>query len=400
MVLSTSSSSVDDAQQSQDTVTANDNQAIPAKPVGFTDWMLKEIFDQPQVLREVLAGRYDADAQQLAFPELASLNQQLHGIQHVYIVACGTSSHAGLIGKGLIESLTNLTVDVQIASEFKFQRPAGKNDALVIAISQSGQTSDTMSAVRQAKANGASIIAITNVLDSDIARAADATLYIRADVELAVPATKSYTAQLLVLSQLAVFLAQQQGALSAAEVASYHDQLAELPALIEQVLKLDNIARIEAAAASCEQAKNLLLIGRGYGVATCYEGALKLKETSYLHAEAFPALEFQHGPIALIDPDQATPLVALLPLNSPDDPIYAVIQKSRQYGARLLALAADNDKRVGELANQTLWLGQPSELQQPFVAVVTLQLFAHALAQLLGRDIDNPRYLSKAVISE
>ncbi|MCL2339624.1 MAG: SIS domain-containing protein [Actinomycetia bacterium] len=365
---------------------------------GFADRMIKEIHEQPRVLREALAGRLDAASGRIVFPELNLSASQLAALKQVAIIACGTSSHAGLVAKQVLEAVTDLAVDVQIASEFRYHWSPQRGDVLAIAISQSGETSDTLTAAQTAKANGAYLVAITNVADSTLAKLADASLNIQADLELAVPATKSYTAQLLLLDLLAYYLAQERGQLAAAGVAYRFAELAALPELLEAVLSTISIQSIEAIAASCVPATDVLFIGRGIGVPTSMEGALKLKETSYIHAEAFPALEFRHGPIALIEPSVATPVLAVLPVGNADDKIYAVLTEVQRYGAHLVAVATADNQRIRQWTDQVITLPPATEMQLPYLAVVALQIFSHRIAQLLDRDIDNPRYLSKAVI--
>ncbi|MCL2632445.1 MAG: SIS domain-containing protein [Coriobacteriia bacterium] len=366
----------------------------------FPNLMLKEIFEQPRVLREVVAGRLDQATNRLTLNEVTLTSEQLAEIRHIYIIACGTSSHAGLIAKDLIERWTDLTVDVQIASEFVFNRPQTANDTMAIAISQSGETSDTLNALRQARANNAYIIAITNVLGSTITVESDATINVKAEVEAAVPATKSYTAQLATLALLALYLGQERQTLTSDQVAEYYSELSELGDKIALVLSQPSLESITKAAQFTAEAKSVLFLGRGNSVTTCKEGALKLKETSYLHAEAFPALEFLHGPIALIEPEDATPIVALLPVDPNDDSMNNVFDRVKSYGARLVVFATTSATKSIQNADRVIILPEASALQTPFVTAVALQLFAHDIATSLNRDIDRPRYLSKVVVEE
>ncbi|MCL2136864.1 MAG: SIS domain-containing protein [Coriobacteriia bacterium] len=371
--------------------------ATAADSIGFSDYMLKEVYEQPSVVRNALANRLDLAVGLLVFPELAITRQQLEAIRHIYIVACGTSSHAGLIARDLIQTMTDLTVEVQIASEFVFRRTPHQNDTMVIAISQSGKTSDTLGAVEIARQNGAYIVAITNVEGSPITSSADASIYVHADVELAVPATKSYTAQLTLLTLFAIYLGQEIGRLNKAEVEAFYTRLMGIPDKIEQVLSPPSLTQIKAAAQECADAASVLFLSRTNGVVTCQEAALKLKEISYIHAEAFPALEFLHGPIALVDGQNNIPVIALFPPGQPDAAMLGVTERVKSYGAKLIALTDTENKQLNETADQTISLPPADEMQMPFVAVVALQLFAHEVGLLLGRDIDNPRYLSKAV---
>ena len=369
--------------------------------------MLQEIYQQPRVLQDALSGRFDTQARRLEFDELRAGGLSLAGLKRIYILACGTSYHAGLIAKAFFEQTSDLLVEVCIASEFELpqalqsgafaQGGLRPEEALFVAISQSGQTSDTLAAVRQAKLSGAYVIAITNVEASPLTQVADASVYVRADTEQAVPATKSFMAQICLLSLLAYYIGQERGQVTTEQVEAYYQAMNDLPDKIGQVLDPASLTAIQGAAAVLSTAKDVLFIGRGIDVATAYEGALKLKETSYIHAEAFAALEFRHGPISLIDPVAATPVLALLPADAPADPIYAVLADCRKYGARLVAIAVDGDEHVSQLADAVVYLPPVGRLLTPFVNVVALQLLAYNVAKSLGRDVDNPRYLSKAV---
>ncbi|MDR2957300.1 MAG: SIS domain-containing protein [Coriobacteriales bacterium] len=365
----------------------------------FPDYMLKEIYEQPRVLQDILTGRYDAARQRLVFDEITLTADEIRSLRHICIIACGTSFHAGLIAKDFVERLTDLTVDVQIASEFLFNQRKHRENAMVIAISQSGMTSDTLDAVQMARANGAYVVAITNVMDSTITTLANASLYIQADIEIAVPATKSYTAQLAILTLLALYLGQERGTQRPTEVALFYAELLDSVDKIVRILASQSLAKIEQAAAACAQAENILLLGRGTGTATCKEAALKVKETSYRHAEAFSVLEFVHGPIALIDPGVATPVVALLPADSLDDATRDVLFKAKAYGAKLIVFTEESEQRLVGQVDYQIFLPKATPIQMPFVAIVALQLFARHIACILGCDIDNPRYLSKVVVS-
>ncbi|MDR1082269.1 MAG: glutamine--fructose-6-phosphate transaminase (isomerizing), partial [Coriobacteriales bacterium] len=280
-----------------------------AEKDGYPDFMLKEINEQPHVIRDTIANRFDAKTRTMCFDELPLTDEELADIDRIYIVACGTSYHAGLIGKDLIENWARIPVEVEVSSEFRYGNPIITTDTLVIAISQSGETADTLEAVRLARRAGAHVIALTNVMGSRITQEAQTVLNIKANIEIAVAATKSFLAQVALLTLLGLYLAQERMQLTGAQIEEIYGEMRQLPGQIEQIL--DDTALIEAAADACFEATTALFIGRGVGATICHEGALKLKEISYLHAEAFSAGEIKHGPIALIDAAAATPVIAV-----------------------------------------------------------------------------------------
>ncbi|MCL2883506.1 MAG: glutamine--fructose-6-phosphate transaminase (isomerizing) [Coriobacteriia bacterium] len=369
-----------------------------AEKGGYPDFMLKEINEQPRVVRDVLKGRLNTQAKTLELPELAMTPDELAAIDRVYIVACGTSYHAGLIGKDLIESWARIPVEVRVASEFRYANPIISSNTLVIAITQSGETADTLEAVRLARRAGAHVVAITNVIGSRITTEAQTTIYIKANIEISVAATKTFLAQLCLLALLALFLSQERGLVNETQIVTAFEALQRLPQQIEAVLA--DTTSIDAAAEVCADATTVLFIGRGVGATTCYEGALKLKEISYIHAEAIAAGEIKHGTLALIDPIVATPVVAVAVASATHDKMLANIEEVKARGARVIALATEGDERVGELADIVIYLPPTYEQLSPVLASVALQLLAHRAAVLLGRDIDKPRNLAKSVTVE
>ncbi|MDR1184286.1 MAG: glutamine--fructose-6-phosphate transaminase (isomerizing) [Coriobacteriales bacterium] len=369
-----------------------------AKRGEYPDFMLKEISEQPRVIRDTIANRFDEKTRTLCFHELPLTDEELAEIDRIYIVACGTSYHAGLIGKDLIENWARIPVEVDVSSEFRYGNPIISTNTLVIAISQSGETADTLEAVRLARRAGAHVIALTNVMGSRITQEAQTVLNIKANIEIAVAATKSFLAQVALLTLLGLYLAQERMLLTGPQIREIYGEMRQLPGQIEYILK--DTASIEAAANACVDATTALFIGRGVGATICYEGALKLKEISYLHAEAFSAGEIKHGPIALIDSDAATPVIAVATQSLTRDKMLANIEEMKARGARIIAVATEGDKRIGRLADYVISIPPTRECLSPITASVPLQLFARFIAVARGCDVDQPRNLAKSVTVE
>ncbi|MDR1713599.1 MAG: glutamine--fructose-6-phosphate transaminase (isomerizing) [Coriobacteriales bacterium] len=369
-----------------------------AEKGGYPDFMLKEICEQPRVIRDTIAGRFDEATRSLSFDELPLTDEELANIDRIVIVACGTSYHAGLIGKDLIESWARIPVEVEVASEFRYRNPIINSNTLVIAISQSGETADTLEAVRQARRAGAHVIALTNVLGSQITREAQTVLYIKANLEIAVAATKSFLAQVAMLTLLGLYLAQERSLLTGPQIQELYGEMSKLPLQLEHILA--DTSAIERAADSCVAAQTALFIGRGVGATTCYEGALKLKEISYLHAEAFSAGEIKHGPIALIDAEAATPVIVVATQSTTHDKTLANIEEVKARGASVIAVATEGDGRIAELADYVIYIPPIRECFSPITASVPLQLFARHIALARGCDVDQPRNLAKSVTVE
>ncbi|NLG11281.1 MAG: glutamine--fructose-6-phosphate transaminase (isomerizing) [Coriobacteriaceae bacterium] len=365
---------------------------------GYPDFMLKEIHEQPRVIRDTLAGRFDVVSGELSFEELPLSSEELAAVDRIYIVACGTSYHAGLIGKSIIEAWARIPVEVEVASEFRYRNPIITSGTLVLAITQSGETADTLEAVRLARKAGAHVIALTNVVGSRITREAQTVLFIKANLEIAVAATKSFLAQVALLTLLALHFAQQRGKLSKEQVAEIYAEMRKLPEQIEWILA--NSHEIEHCAKACADATTALFIGRGVSATTCFEGALKLKEISYLHAEAFPAGEIKHGPIALIDVEKRTPVITVVPQSLTREKTLSNIEEVLARGAQVIAIATYGDKRIHELTDLVITIPSVSEYLSPITASVPLQLFARAIAIARGCDVDQPRNLAKSVTVE
>ena len=368
-----------------------------AEKQGYEHFMLKEIHEQPVAVAETLLGRDDG-AGNVTLDELRIDPSELARIDKVFILAAGTSLHAGMAGKLAIEHWAGVPVEVEVASEFRYRDPIVTDRTLVIAISQSGETTDTIAAAEHARAQGAPVIAISNVVGSTLARAADGVLYTRAGPEIAVASTKAFTTQIVACLVLALHLAQRKERLFASEARDVLDRLDTLPALVQRVVADDTA--VLAAAERFKDVGYTMFIGRHGGLPIAYEGALKLKEVSYLHAEAFPAGEMKHGPIALIEPGSLVVAVAH------DGHVFAKmvsnIQEVRARGASVLAVATESSRdALAEHADVVLTVPDaPHELAAPLLTVLPLQLYAYHVAVLRGADVDQPRNLAKTVTVE
>ena len=363
-----------------------------AERSGYPHFYLKEIYEQPQTIADALRGRVEGDA--VSLPELEPLD--LDGVQRIHIVACGSSHYAGLVGKHLIEGWARIPVEVAIASEYRYRNPVVDPHTLVLPISQSGETADTLAALRLARENGAQALAVANALGSTITRESDATLYLQAGPEVAVVATKTFTAELVTLALLAVRLGRMRGTLLEEEAAGVLAELRQMPGKVERVLT-DN-ERIGALARRYADRRSIFFLGRGANYPIALEGALKLKEISYLHAEGYPAGELKHGPIAMLDPD--LPVVALATQSSQYSKMVSSMQEVRARRAEVIALAEKGDREIEAHADQIMRVPHASEPLSPIVNVVPLQLFAYHIADERGCDIDKPRNLAKSVTVE
>ncbi|MBK9179586.1 MAG: glutamine--fructose-6-phosphate transaminase (isomerizing) [Acidimicrobiales bacterium] len=366
-----------------------------AEKGGFEDFMLKEIHEQPQAIAETLRERLQPGGR-LHLDEVRLSDEELRLVDSVFIVGCGTSYHAGLVAKYAIEHWTRLPCQVEIASEFRYRDPVLDRQTLVVGVSQSGETLDTMEATRFARRNEARVLAVANVVDSSMAREAEAVLYTRAGPEIGVAATKTHVAQIVAMQVLALYLAQLRGTLYPAEIADLVDHLHQLPAKVEAVLaRADELVR---AGASYAGVRDFFFLGRGPGVPVAMEGALKLKEISYVRAEGYPAGELKHGPIALVEP--GTVVLAVATRSRLLDKIVSNLQEVKARGATVVAVVTEGDEATAAQADEVLWVPGTHELFAPAVDVVPLQLFAYGLAKALGRDVDQPRNLAKTVTVE
>ena len=366
-----------------------------AEKGGYEDFMLKEIFEQPKALRDTLRGRMGADGV-VQLSELAMTPAQVAAIERVTIIACGTSYHAGLVAKQLIEAWARIPVDIDVSSEFRYRDPILDAQSLVVAITQSGETADTLAGVREACERGAKVMAVTNVVGSRVTREADGVIYTHAGPEIGVAATKTFTAQIAALTVLALKLAQAKGALPAERIAALWEELDCIPDLVEA--ELQDLDAIEECALAFKDATSSLFLGRGNGVPVAMEGALKLKEISYIHAEAYAAGEMKHGPIALITPE--VPVVVIATQGHTYEKVVSNIQEVRARGASVMAVATAGDDDITSHAEYVVTIPRVSEHLSAIPATVPVQLLAYRVAKLRGCNVDQPRNLAKSVTVE
>lgn len=365
-----------------------------AEKSGYPDFMLKEIHEQPRVIRDTLAGRLSDG--KLEIDELELSHEELNLIERVYIIACGTSYHAGLIAKNLIEGWARIPTEVEVASEFRYRNPIITPTTLCVAVSQSGETADTLAAIRDARVKGARVFGITNVVGSPVARESDGVIYTKANKEIAVASTKSFLGQVVSLTLLAMLLAQSKGKLTTAQIRLFFRELADTAEKVEAVLA--DTSSIDEAAQACKDAPSALFIGRGMGAATAHEGALKLKEISYLHAESYAAGEMKHGPIALIEP--GFPVIAIATQSPTYDKVISNLQESKARGALIVAIATEGDEEIRKHADHIIYVPKVRDVFSPIIASVPLQLFARSVAIARGCEVDQPRNLAKSVTVE
>ena len=363
---------------------------------GYEHFMLKEIFEQPECLTNCMRGRINVEGNQVTLSALIDHHQQLLGAKRIVIVACGTSWHAGLIGKQLIESLCRIPCEVEYASEFRYRNPVVSKDDVVIAISQSGETADTLAAIQLAKEQGAFIYGICNAIGSSIPRATDTGTYIHVGPEIGVASTKAFTGQVTVLSMLALCMANKLGTISIERYQQMVSELTRIPKKMEQALQANT--EIEQLARIFTYAKNCLYLGRGYNYPVALEGALKLKEISYIHAEGYPAAEMKHGPIALIDSEM--PVFVIATRDRLYEKVISNIQEVRARGGRVTALITEGDEHIKQYADHVIELPDTLECFQPLIASIPLQLLAYHIAVCKGKDVDRPRNLAKSVTVE
>jgi glucosamine--fructose-6-phosphate aminotransferase (isomerizing) len=374
---------------------------VPWDPVSaakgeYKHFMLKEIYEQVRSLTDTIGGRADFDAGHVRFENLELDEQSALDIHKIIITACGTAAHAGMVGKILIERLARIPVEVDIASEFRYREPLVDEGTVVMAISQSGETADTLAAIEEARGRGATIWSIVNVMGSQAMRAADGYIGMHAGPEIGVASTKAYTAPLVDLYMLAVLLAELRGTVDESERRRLVSDLRRVPDLAGQCL--DRADQAEQIAKLLKDLEHCLYLGRGINMPTAYEGALKLKEISYIHAEGYPAGEMKHGPIALIDEEM--PVVSV----SPQDPWYektvSQVEQTKARGGVVIAVATDGDEQMPEIADHILWVPETPWLLNPVTTIIPLQLLAYHIAVLRGADVDQPRNLAKSVTVE
>ena len=369
---------------------------VMAEKGGYRHFMLKEIHEQPRGILDTLAGRMLPESGEVFFETLPLPDETLRRLRKVVIVACGTSWHAGLVGKFMIEGLARLPAEVDLGSEYRYRDPVVEPDTLCIPISQSGETADTLAGLREARGKGAVAISICNVVSSTIARESDGVIYTHAGPEIGVASTKAFTTQLVALYLLALHLASARGTLSGEEIASHLLELSELPRKIEEVLKTE--AAIAVIARKFMDTTDFLYLGRGISYPIALEGALKLKEISYIHAEGYPAGEMKHGPIALID--ERMPVLVLCARGETFEKTLSNLEEARTRGGRIIAVGTEGDSLLREKAEEVLLLPPCGRYARPILEVVPLQLLAYHMAVLKGTDIDQPRNLAKSVTVE
>ena len=367
-----------------------------AEKGGYAHFMLKEIHEQPKAVRDTIAARVDAKKQEIHFDELNLSVEEIRSFDRVIMTACGTSWHAALVGEHLFEQFARLSTEVEYAAEFRYRDPIIDAKTLVIAISQSGETADTLGAIWEAKARGAKVVTICNVVGSTMARDSHGVVYTQAGPEIGVASTKAFTTQLTVLYLLALHFARVRKSITEKEMKSYLEQLMGVPQKLEHMLTSDK--KIEKIAEKYYTATNALYLGRGKGFPIALEGALKLKEISYIHAEGYPAAEMKHGPIALID--QNMPVVVLALKGSRYDKILGNIEEVKARGGKVIAIATEGDEEIKERVDDVIYVPNVTGGLSPIVAVVPLQLLAYFIALKRGCHVDQPRNLAKSVTVE
>lgn len=363
---------------------------------GYDHFMLKEIYEQARSIRDCLRGRiYPADGN-VQLGGIKEYKEKLKMVDRIIIVACGTSWHAGLVGEYLIEEYGRIPVEVEYASEFRYRNPIVTHKDIVIAISQSGETADTMAALEIAKERGATIFGICNVVGASIPRITDAGVYTHAGPEIGVASTKAFTAQVTVLTLIAFYIAQLRGTLTQSKLVEYLTELDEIPTLVERTLLCND--HVKEIAARFKDASNALFLGRGSSFPVALEGALKLKEISYIHAEGYPAAEMKHGPIALIDAD--LPVIFIATKNSSYEKVVSNIQEVKARGGKIIAIVTEGDTEVRDMADYVIEIPQTDDAFVPLLATIPLQLLSYHIAVMRGCNVDQPRNLAKSVTVE
>jgi glucosamine--fructose-6-phosphate aminotransferase (isomerizing) len=363
---------------------------------GYDHFMLKEIFEQPRSIADCMRGRVRADEAIVQLGGLHDYMDKLVKAKRIVFVACGTSWHAGLVGEYLFEELARINVEVEYASEFRYRNPIVKEGDIVIAISQSGETADTLAALEIAKARGATILGVCNVVGSSISRMTDAGVYTHAGSEIGVASTKAFTAQVTVLTLMAIATARQKGTIGDSTYRQLLVELENIPSKVEAILKLDD--EIRDISRLFTFASNFIFLGRGLNFPVALEGALKLKEISYIHAEGYPAAEMKHGPIALIDEDM--PVVFIATRDSSYEKVVSNIQEVKARKGRVIAIISEGDTEVAELVDFAITIPNTHEILIPLLSVIPLQLLSYHIAVQRGRNVDQPRNLAKSVTVE
>ena len=369
---------------------------VAAEKGGFSHFMLKEIYEQPQVIRNTIGGRTSEEEGKIYLEELKLTGPDIYRAQRIVMVACGTAYYAACVGKYLIENLVKIPVECDLASEFRYRSPLVDANTLVVAISQSGETADTLAAVKEARKRGAKVLGIVNAKESSLTREVDGLVYIHAGPEIGVASTKAYIAMLTALTLLALMLGKIRSVLEPSYVQEKIRELKVLPQQIERVL--DKHEQIREMASHFLHAKSFLFLGRGLNYPTALEGALKLKEISYIHAEGYAAGEMKHGPIALVDHDM--PIMAIVTESDLYDKTISNLKEVQARSGRLLAIATEGDQEIRSLTDHVIEVPRVSDIFSPIINAIPLQLFAYYVADLRGLDVDQPRNLAKSVTVE
>jgi len=363
---------------------------------GFEHFMLKEIFEQPRSIKDCMRGRLDSQTGRLILGGLREYINKLVNADRIMIVACGTSWHAGLVAEYFFEEFCRIPVEVEYASEFRYRNPVIREGDVVIAISQSGETADTLAAIELAKSKGAVIFGVCNVVGSSIARATHAGAYTHAGPEIGVASTKAFTAQLTVLSMIALIVAQKKGSITEQKLRELLVEMENIPSKVERALKLND--QIKEIADIFKDARNFIYLGRGYNFPVALEGALKLKEISYIHAEGYPAAEMKHGPIALIDEEM--PVVFIATKDSSYEKVVSNIQEVKARKGRVIAIVTEGDHQIPKMSEFVIEVPAVHEALMPLVSVIPLQLLSYHIAVMRGCNVDQPRNLAKSVTVE
>ena len=369
---------------------------VSAEKGEYRHFMQKEIHEQVRSLTDTLAGRVDFEEGTIRLPEINLTPDKAKKINKIIITACGTASHAGMVGRILLEKITRIPTSNEIASEFRYSDPIVDENTVILAISQSGETADTLAAMEEARKHGATVWSIVNAIGSQAMRISDGFISMQTGPEIGVASTKAFTAPLVDLYMLAVYLAALRGEIKDSQRKSYVNDLRLIPELVGKCL--DREAEVEQIALSIRDTRDMLYLGRGINMPIAYEGALKLKEISYIHAEAYPAGEMKHGPIALIDEEM--PVLAIAPKDPWYEKMISQIEQAKARGGTVIAIATDGDERIPKLVDKVLWVPECPWLLSPVVTVIPLQMLAYHIASLRGLDVDQPRNLAKSVTVE
>ena len=371
-------------------------ESVALSKMGYKHFMLKEIHEQPSIIRNLLSGKIVGEDEPIKLDEVKLDLDTIKNLDRIQIVACGTSLHAAMIGKYILEDFCGICVDVEPSSEFIYRRTITNDKTLVIGVSQSGETADTITALKQSKKLGSHILIITNRPDSTMAREADSLIPVNAGIEVSVAATKSYMAQLVSFYLLALHIAEIKGSISKEQLAELKYGLMRLPEKAEEIL--DHKKDIQAIAKKYANFKNFVFVARGINYATALEGALKLKEISYINATGYPAGELKHGPIAMLD--ESMPVLSIMMKGMVYDKILSNSEEAKARNARMIALTNSTDEKLEELFESIIRIPESDEYLSPIIAIIPLQLIAYYIAEFLGKDVDQPRNLAKSVTVE